>query len=221
MRSAMRVFDISLGQMLWSRRSVLLGLLVGAPVILAGAVRLFAATNQLPVINGAGLSGPTLFGILIWLLFVRFIVPVLGVFYGTALIADEVDDKTITYLFTRPVRRASVLMGKYFAYLVCVVLLVLPSVVLVYFLVVPIGGHIGESFPHSLQIWECLPSASRRMARSSRLWVPEETAAHRRACVRVRLGVDSFAHPRLSEASECGLLPAGFGAACHAPGLDD
>jgi ABC-type transport system involved in multi-copper enzyme maturation permease subunit len=147
LRSALRVFDISLGQMLWSRRSVLLGLLVGAPVVLAGAVRVFAATSQLPVINGAGLSGPTLFGILIWLLFVRFIVPVLGVFYGTALIADEVDDKTITYLFTRPVRRASVLIGKYFAYLACVVLLVLPSVVLVYFLVVPIGGRIGESFP--------------------------------------------------------------------------
>jgi ABC-type transport system involved in multi-copper enzyme maturation permease subunit len=147
MRSALRVFDISLGQMLWSRRSVLLGLLVGAPVILAGAVRLYAETSPLPVINAARLNGPTLFGIVIWLLFVRFIVPVLGVFYGTALIADEVDDKTITYLFTRPVRRASVLIGKYFAYLACVVLLVLPSVVVVYFLVVPIGGHIGESFP--------------------------------------------------------------------------
>ncbi|HKF65473.1 MAG TPA: ABC transporter permease subunit, partial [Vicinamibacterales bacterium] len=113
LRSAVRVFDISLGQMLWSRRSVLLGLLVGAPVILAAAVRLYAATSQLPVINTARLSGPTLFGIMIWWLFVRFIVPVLGVFYGTALIADEVDDKTITYLFTRPVRRASVLIGKY------------------------------------------------------------------------------------------------------------
>ena len=145
LRPALRVFDISLPQMLWSRRSVLLGLLVGAPVILAGAVRAFS--SQLPVINGAGLTGPALFGILIWLLFVRFIVPVLGVFYGTALIADEVDDKTITYLFTRPVRRASILLGKYFAYLACVVLLVLPSVVLVYFLVVPIGGNIGESFP--------------------------------------------------------------------------
>ena len=40
-----------------------------------------------------------------WLLFVRFVVPVLGVFYGTSLMADEVDDKTITYLFTRPVPR--------------------------------------------------------------------------------------------------------------------
>jgi ABC-2 type transport system permease protein len=147
LRSALRVFDFSLGQMLWSRRSVLLGLLVGAPVLLAAAVRLFAATSQLPVINGQGLSGPTLFGILIWLLFVRFVVPVLGVFYGTALIADEVDDKTITYLFTRPVPRSSILIGKYLAYLVCVALLVLPAVVVMYFLVVPIGGHVGESFP--------------------------------------------------------------------------
>ena len=84
---------------------------------------------------------------MMWLLYIRFIIPVLGVFYGTALIADEVDDKTITYLFTRPIPRGAVLVGKYLAYLACTVLLVLPSVVLVYFLVVPLGGSIGESFP--------------------------------------------------------------------------
>ncbi len=145
--SAGRVFEFSFGQMLWSRRSVFLALLVGAPMAIAFAVRLLSVSRGLPVINGAGLSGPTLFGLLIWLLFVRFIVPVLGVFYGTSLIADEVDDKTITYLFTRPIPRAAVLLGKYFAYLACVVLLVLPSVVVMYFLVVPIGGRIGEAFP--------------------------------------------------------------------------
>ena len=37
---------------------------------------------------------------MIWVFFLRFTVPVLGVFYGTSLIADEVEDKTITYLFT-------------------------------------------------------------------------------------------------------------------------
>jgi len=72
---------------------------------------------------------------------------VLGVFYGTSLIADEVDDKTITYLFTRPVPRASVLLGKYFAYLACVVLLILPSIIIIFFLVVPVGGSIGQAFP--------------------------------------------------------------------------
>ena len=85
---------------------------------------------------------------MIWLLYIRFIVPVLGVFYGTSLIADEVDDKTITYLFTRPIPRSAVLLGKYLAYLACTVLLVLPSVMLVYFLIVPVGGgSIGAAFP--------------------------------------------------------------------------
>jgi hypothetical protein len=147
--SAVRVFDLSLGQMLWSRRSVLLGLLLGGPVLIAVVLRivatLYASGFQ---INGAQAVGASIFGMMIWLLYIRFIVPVLGVFYGTALIADEVEDKTITYLFTRPIPRSAVLLGKYLAYLVCTILLVLPSVVLVYFLVVPTGGSgIGESFP--------------------------------------------------------------------------
>src|SRR3989441_2151692 len=146
--SAARILDLSLGQMLWSRRSIFLGLLLGGPVLLAIALRvvdtLYRSGFQ---INGARAGGAALFGMMMWLLYIRFIVPVLGVFYGTSLIADEVDDKTLTYLFTRPIPRAAVLFGKYFAYLACTVLLVLPSVVLVYLLVAPIGGTIGEAFP--------------------------------------------------------------------------
>jgi len=147
--SAMRVFDLSLGQMLWSRRSVFLGLLLGGPVVLGILLR---AVSVLAVssfrINGAQAAGGAVFGMMIWLLYIRFIVPVLGVFYGTALIADEVDDRTITYLFTRPIPRRAVLLGKFFAYVVCTALLVLPSVTIVFFLVVPIGdGRIAEVFP--------------------------------------------------------------------------
>ena len=148
-RSAARVFDLSLGQMLWSRRSVFLALLVGGPVLLAAAIRVgvMLEPRALPRVNGAIVGGGALFGMMIWLLYIRFIVPVLGVFYGTALVADEVEDKTITYLFTRPIPRGAVLIGKYLAYLVCTVLLVLPSVVLVYFIVVSLNGGVGESFP--------------------------------------------------------------------------
>lgn len=148
--SAVRIFDLSLGQMLWSRRSIFLALVVGGPVVLAVIVRLVSTMvpNSSFRINGAVVGGPSIFGMMIWLLYVRFIIPVLGVFYGTALIADEVDDKTLTYLFTRPIPRGSVLLGKYLAYLGCTVLLILPSVVLVYFLIVPLGGgSIGRSFP--------------------------------------------------------------------------
>ena len=71
-----------------------------------------------------------------------------GVCYGTALIADEVEDKTLTYLFTRPIRRGAVLVGKYLAYLACTGLVVLPSVMLVFFLIVPVGGgSVGRAFP--------------------------------------------------------------------------
>ena len=149
MSSAARIFDLSLGQMLWSRRSVFLGILLGGPVLLAAAVRLvvflYASGFR---INGAAAEGASVFGLMIWLLYIRFIVPVLGVFFGTALIADEVDDKTITYLFTRPIPRSAVLLGKYLAYLAVTVLLVVPSVILVFFLIVPMGGStIAGSFP--------------------------------------------------------------------------
>jgi ABC-2 type transport system permease protein len=147
--SAIRIFDLSLGQMLWSRRSVFLGLLLGGPVVLALVLRIVDTLHSSGFrVNGAAVNGASVFGMMIWLLFIRFIVPVLGVFYGTSLIADEVEDKTITYLFTRPIPRGAVLLGKYFAYLVCTVLLVLPSVMLVFFLIVPTaGGSVGAAFP--------------------------------------------------------------------------
>ncbi len=145
LRSTLRICDLSLGQMLWSRRSIFLGVLAGAPVLLALLTRLMNVSPS--VLSGTG-AGPAIFGGMIWLLYIRYIIPILGVFYGTALIADEVDDKTITYLFTRPIHRGSVLAGKYLAYLGCTILLILPSVVVVYFLIVPVGGgSIGRSFP--------------------------------------------------------------------------
>ncbi|MBM3818993.1 MAG: ABC transporter permease [Acidimicrobiia bacterium] len=144
--AARRVFDLSLGEMLWSRRTIFMALVVGAPVLLAIVIRIVQSTGVTPLrINRVSVDGAGIFGMMMWILYLRFIVPVLGVFYGTSLIADEVEDKTITYLFTRPVPRGAVLLGKYLAYLVCTTLVVLPSVMLVYFLLVPLG-QVGASF---------------------------------------------------------------------------
>src|ERR1041385_4391233 len=150
--AALRVFDLSIGEMLWSRRTIFMGLVVGVPVLMAFVVRMIVLLGGSQMhVNNVAVTGPTIFGIMIWMFYVRFSIPVLGVFYGTALIADEVDDKTITYLFTRPISRRAVLLGKYLAYLVCTILLVLPSVVIVFFVVVPTGGgSIGQAFPSLL-----------------------------------------------------------------------
>jgi ABC-type transport system involved in multi-copper enzyme maturation permease subunit len=133
-----RVFDLSLGEMLWSRRTIFMALVVGGPVVLALIVRALDVFGMTALrVNGRAVGGISVFGVMIWMLFLRFIVPVLAVFYGTALMADEVEDKTLTYLFTRPIPRGAVLVGKYLAYIVCTSLVVLPAVMLVYFLVVP------------------------------------------------------------------------------------
>jgi ABC-2 type transport system permease protein len=144
--AARRVMDLSLGQMLWSRRTIFMALIVGGPVILAVIVRVLETFGMSALrINGQRVLGINVFGVMIWMLFLRFIIPVLGVFYGTALMADEIEDKTITYLFTRPVPRGAVLVGKYLAYVACTSLVVLPSVMLVYFLLVPFR-QVGLSF---------------------------------------------------------------------------
>ena len=111
------------------------------------------------------MTGPAIFGLMIWVFYLRFTVPVLGVFYGTSLMADEVEDKTITYLFTRPIRRGAVLFGKYLAYLACTVFVVLPSVMLVYLLVVPMRGSLGGSFIDLSRTWRCWRSGWRSTGR--------------------------------------------------------
>src|SRR6186997_3564364 len=87
--AAVRVFDLSLGEMLWSRRTIFMGLVVGAPVLISLLLRTLDALG-VPVfqVNGTMMAGPAIFGLMIWVFFLRFTVPVLGVFYGTSLIAD-------------------------------------------------------------------------------------------------------------------------------------
>jgi ABC-2 type transport system permease protein len=151
--AAVRIFDLSLSRMLWSRGTIFMGLLVGLPVLLALLVRTLQALGAPSMrVEGQVISGPAIFGFMVWWLYLRFIVPILALYYGTALVADEVEDKTITYLFTRPIPRGAVLLGKFLAYFVCTVMVVLPSLMLVYFLMGLSGSaRLVDTFPSLLK----------------------------------------------------------------------
>ena len=150
--AAVRIFDLSLARMLWSRGTIFMALLVGLPVVLALLVRGVQAIGGPAMrVDGQVVTGPTIFGFMVWWLYLRFIVPVLALYYGTALVADEVEDKTITYLFTRPIRRGAVLLGKFLAYFVCTVMVVLPSLMIVYFLMGLSGATLAGTFPSLLK----------------------------------------------------------------------
>ena len=83
--ASLRVFDLSLGEMLWSRRTVFLALVVGGPVLIALILRVVDALSVPAMrVNGVQPSAARASSaLMIWFLFLRFIVPVLGIFYGT------------------------------------------------------------------------------------------------------------------------------------------
>ena len=52
---------------------------------------------------------------LAWFLIVQFVVPVLALILGSAVVAEEVEDRTIIFLFTRPSPRMTILLGRWLA----------------------------------------------------------------------------------------------------------
>ena len=59
--------------------------------------------------------GDDLYGILTYLVIVQFALPMGVTYLGLAAIHGELSDRTATYLFVRPLRRSSLLIGKWLA----------------------------------------------------------------------------------------------------------
>ncbi|HUR27970.1 MAG TPA: ABC transporter permease [Planctomycetota bacterium] len=49
------------------------------------------------------------------IMLLQIVVPLLALIAGSAVVAEEVEDRTITYLFSRPIPRASLLFGRWLA----------------------------------------------------------------------------------------------------------
>jgi ABC-2 type transport system permease protein len=137
--AARGVFGLSLDAMVWSRRSLLMAVLLGLPIVFALVYRLVLVAKLPP----SAVSGYDLYGVVIAFYYVRNVLPLAALFYATALIADEVEGKTLTYLLTRPIRREAILAGKFAAYIVTTVSLALPAVVLTFFLLATARGWSG------------------------------------------------------------------------------
>ncbi len=102
------------------------------PVLLAAGYRIFGRGSSTDPEQVLSLIMPS---------FLQFLSVLVALFYATALMADEIDNKTITYLFTRPVRKYSIIIGKFAAYLLEVSSLLIPSMLLT-FLIIAAGNGI-------------------------------------------------------------------------------
>ncbi|HHS12304.1 MAG TPA: hypothetical protein ENN03_00885 [bacterium] len=90
-----------------SRRTLWLGILGLFPVGLALILRLFSSP-----LARQGIEAAALFPRIGFLLFLHFLMPLVAVFIGSGLIADEVEGRTLPYLLVRPIPRAVLVMSK-------------------------------------------------------------------------------------------------------------
>ena len=101
------LFKVTLRQMFWSRRTVLI--LIGCALSLViTLIFRFTARSSVSV-NG--------FIPQITLILYGLLANLCAIFYGTAIISDEIDGKGLTYLQMRPLRKSMMLLSKFAAYL--------------------------------------------------------------------------------------------------------
>ena len=93
------VVGVTLRALLGRRRTILMLLLAGVPVLLGLLVRA----------NGSGVRdvGATLDGLV-----VRVVLPLVALVFGTAALGSELEDGTAVHLLTKPIRRSTIVLAK-------------------------------------------------------------------------------------------------------------
>lgn len=110
------IFVLQLRQILGGRKILLLALFLTLPILLSILVRTAGGFG--------GGYGDTPAGVYLFLVYPQSMCMLLALLYGTAMLNFEIEGKTLTYLFTRPIRRSTIILGKYAA---IVVALAIPS----------------------------------------------------------------------------------------------
>lgn len=116
-RTTWLIFHAQLFRTLRSKRTLVCAAIAILPILLAFVVSLFLELEDPRALARA----PRALG---WMLIVQVVVPVLSLIAGAAVVSEEIEDRTITYLLTRPIPRASILVGRWLACVVWLELLV-------------------------------------------------------------------------------------------------
>jgi ABC-2 type transport system permease protein len=124
------IVRVTLRALISRRRTVLMLLLAGVPVLVALLVR--ANTNGITEV------GPTLDGLV-----VRIILPLIALVFGTAALGSELEDGIGVHLLTKPISRTTIVLAKVAVAGTLTALLVVPSTVVAATLMARPGSDVG------------------------------------------------------------------------------
>jgi ABC-type transport system involved in multi-copper enzyme maturation permease subunit len=106
-RGSLILFQTHLVFALRSKRFLMCVLLAIIPIAFAFTLTRFVGPNE---------KFPVAF--VVWMLVGQVVCPLTALIFASALVSEEVEDRTITYLFSRPIPRASLLVGRWLASMV-------------------------------------------------------------------------------------------------------
>ena len=108
-----------------------------------GKTRVFAILGLMPValavirrvaIHGRSGLMTAVFTEILMVFFLQFYIVILALFYGTSVTAEEVENRTLAYLITRPIPKPAIVLGKFAAYSLLMFAMVALSLTLSYFI---------------------------------------------------------------------------------------
>jgi ABC-type transport system involved in multi-copper enzyme maturation permease subunit len=116
-----------------------------------GKTRVFAFLGLIPIALAVvarlvlhGRTGPMadVSTEILMVFFLQFYIVILALFYGTSIAAEEVENRTLAYLITRPIPKAAIVLGKFAAYAALMFAMVGLSLGVSYFIIN--AGRLGD-----------------------------------------------------------------------------
>ncbi len=127
-RDVRTIAFLTLDTLFWSKKTIFVAIVSLLVLGMAVLGRLIMAYHWIR----APFTASQVFSTLMSTAVIHFLVVFITLFYGTALVSDEVEGKTLTYLFVRPIPKPTIMAGKYLALAWIGSMLVLPTILLSY-----------------------------------------------------------------------------------------
>jgi ABC-2 type transport system permease protein len=119
---------LTLDTLFWSKKTLFVAVISLLVILLSLLGRLILSYHWIR----APFSSAQVFASLMSTAVIHFLVVFVTLFYGTALISEEVEGKTLTYLLVRPIPKPTIMIGKFLALVWIGSLLVLPTIIISY-----------------------------------------------------------------------------------------
>lgn len=105
------IYSFFLKHNLKSKRTKVLFLLSAVPVLVLLITKLIEMGNP-----QGDVSAEKVFSHLLLVVYIQLLIPVLALLFGTLIVNEELDNKTLIFLTTSPIPKPAIVLGKYFAF---------------------------------------------------------------------------------------------------------